>query len=200
MEKQMNLLQDEELVRASQKGDVEATNELLNRYKPLVRKKSNTLFLMGADTEDLIQEGMIGLFMAMRQYDESLGASFKTYANICIGGQMHHAISAASRNKHMPLNEALSLDAGGDEESGEAFLESVLSIRAGDPERLYLDQEAVSDLMLNLKENLSPLEWQVFSRYIEGMSYKDIAKELGKSDKTIDNALHRMKQKVKEYC
>lgn len=187
---------DEQLVALSQRGNSQATNELLERYKPMVRKKSNTMFLMGADSEDLIQEGMIGLFLALREYNPEKEASFKTFANICISGQMHHAIDAASRDKHKPLNGAVSLDVEQHDGEGDT-LESILyDLGEKDPENLYIDHENVVRLMNAIKDNLSKLEWSVFERYIEGASYKSIAKELGKSEKSIDNALNRIKNKT----
>lgn len=187
---------DELLVVKSQQGDNQATNELLERYKPMVRKKSNTMFLMGADSEDLIQEGMIGLFLALREYDPKREASFKTFANICVSGQMHRAIEAASRDKHKPLNAAVSLDVEQHDGDGDT-LESILyDMGARDPENLYIDHESVEHLMNDIKGLLSKLEWAVFERYIEGESYKTIARSLGKSEKSIDNALNRIKNKT----
>ena len=189
-------MQDDELVLLSQQGDHEATNELLERYKPMVRKKSNTLFLMGADAEDLIQEGMIGLFLALREYDAAREASFKTYANICVAGQMHHAIAAAAREKHKPLNGAMSLDMEQHEGEGDTLESLLIDIEENEPENLYIDQENVTDLMSRIHHALSPLEWQVFCNYIRGENYRDIARSLDKSEKSIDNALNRIKKKT----
>lgn len=191
---------EEELVALSQQGDHEATNLLLEKYKPMVRGKANTLFLMGADAEDLIQEGMIGLFLALREYDSKREASFRTFANICVAGQMHHAITAASRDKHKPLNKALSLDVeqyGGEGDTLEEFL---MGMDEKDPENLYIDQENVASLMARIRGVLSKLEWEVFTLYINGENYRSIAQKLGKSDKSVDNALNRIKKKVKRAC
>ncbi len=187
---------DEELVSLSQKGDHAATNELLERYKPMVRKKSNTLFLMGADGEDLIQEGMIGLFLALREYDPSREASFRTYANICVAGQMHHAIAAAARDKHKPLNAAMSLDAESYDGEGDTLESLLIDMDERDPENLYIDQENVTDLMVRIRESLSKMEWQVFCMYINGDNYRTISEKMGKSEKSIDNALSRIKAKT----
>lgn len=194
MTDKMQKMADDELVLLSQQGDHEATNELLERYKPMVRKKSNTLFLMGADAEDLIQEGMIGLFLALREYRPSREASFKTYANICVAGQMHHAIAAAAREKHKPLNKAVSLDTENDE--GNTLENLLIDIEEKDPENLYIDQENVTDLMSRIHHSLSVLEWKVFCMYIHGDNYRVIAQKLDKSEKSIDNALNRIKSKT----
>ena len=187
---------DEELVSLSQNGDVEALNIVLDRYKPMVRGKANTLFLMGADSEDLIQEGMIGLFLALREYKSDKNASFKTFANLCVSGQMNKAIEAANRNKHIPLNGYISLS-GHDDASGEEKVNNYLSdSNVDNPENLYIDKENVDFLMDRIQETLSPMEWTVFLKYIEGNNYRSIAKELDKSDKSIDNALHRIKTKI----
>lgn len=187
---------DEQLVALSQNGDHQATNELLERYKPMVRRKANTLFLMGADAEDLIQEGMIGLFLALREYNPDREASFRTYANICIAGQMNHAIAAASRDKHKPLNGAVSLDVEQNDGEGNTLENLLINMDERDPENLYIDQENVTDLMGKIKNSLSELEWQVFCMYVNGDNYKNIAEKLGKSDKSIDNALNRIKNKT----
>lgn len=187
---------DEQLVALSQNGDHQATNELLERYKPMVRRKANTLFLMGADAEDLIQEGMIGLFLALREYNPDREASFRTYANICIAGQMNHAIAAASRDKHKPLNGAVSLDVEQNDGEGNTLENLLINMDERDPENLYIDQENVTDLMGKIKNSLSELEWQVFCMYVNGDNYKNIAAKLGKSDKSIDNALNRIKNKT----
>lgn len=187
---------DEELVALSQQGDHEATNVLLERYKPMVRGKANTLFLMGADAEDLIQEGMIGLFLALREYDSRREASFRTYANICVAGQMHHAITAAARDKHKPLNKALSLDAGQSDGEGDTLENLLVGMDETDPENLYIDQENVASLMARIRGVLSKLEWEVFNLYINGNNYRTIAEKLHKRDKSIDNALNRIKKKI----
>lgn len=191
---------DEQLVALSQQGDHEATNLLLERYKPMVRGKANTLFLMGADAEDLIQEGMIGLFLALREYDSKREASFRTYANICVAGQMHHAIAAAARDKHKPLNKALSLDVEQHDGEGDTLEDFLMGMEEKDPENLYIDQENVASLMTKIRGVLSKMEWEVFNLYINGDNYRTIAEKLHKSDKSIDNALNRIKKKVKRAC
>jgi RNA polymerase sporulation-specific sigma factor len=187
---------DNELVLLSQQGDHEATNELLERYKPMVRRKSNTLFLMGADVEDLIQEGMIGLFLALREYDPSREASFKTFANICVSGQMHHAIAAALRDKHKPLNGAISLDVEQHEGEGDTLENLLIDLEENEPESLYIEQENMTDLISRIRHTLSDLEWKVFCMYIRGDGYKEIAVKLNRSEKSIDNALNRIKKKA----
>ena len=187
---------DEQLVALSQQGDHEATNLLLERYKPMVRGKANTLFLMGADAEDLIQEGMIGLFLALREYDSKREASFRTFANICVAGQMHHAITAAARDKHKPLNKALSLDAEPSDGEGDSLENLLVGMDEKDPENLYIDQENVANLMTRIRGVLSKMEWEVFNLYINGDNYRSIAENLHKSDKSVDNALNRIKKKI----
>ncbi len=191
-------LTDESLVAKSKEGDLAATNILLDRYKPLVRKKANALFLVGAEMEDLIQEGMIGLFTALKQYDEKKDASFKTYASICVNGQMHHAITAANRNKHMPLNGYVSLNEEHHEGEGDTLLNLLMDIPERDPESLIIDKENVDGLLKKIKDSLSQMEWQVFSRYISGQNYKTIAESLDKAPKSIDNALNRIKRKISQ--
>ncbi|MCR4955540.1 MAG: sigma-70 family RNA polymerase sigma factor [Lachnospiraceae bacterium] len=196
----MKLLEmsDETLVSLSQKGDNGATDTILERYKPMVRKKVNSryLFLKGAEKEDLIQEGMIGLFQALRDYKEDREASFKTFASICISGQMNHAITAATREKHQPLNNAISLEGSQDQGDGDAIGELAKDFVIRNPESQIIDSENVETLLLKIQESLSKMEWQVFCLYVDGMDYKSIAKKLNKSEKSIDNALGRIKHKI----
>ncbi len=187
---------DEELVLMGQQGEHQAMDEVINRYKSVVRKKANTLFLAGADSDDLVQEGMIGLYQAYRDFSPEKKASFKTFAGICISGQMNKAIEAAGRNKHMPLNKYVSLFAEpeeGEEESLESRLETE---RSDDPENLYIDQENVRGLVERIHKILSPLEWEVFIRFVDGASCRQIGEELGKNEKAIGNARDRIRTKI----
>ncbi|MBR4795268.1 MAG: sigma-70 family RNA polymerase sigma factor [Lachnospiraceae bacterium] len=187
---------DEEMVKLAQSGDTESMNSLMEKYKVTVRKKANTLFLIGGDTEDLIQEGMIGLFTAINTYDISKNASFKTFANMCIAGQMNHAIEAANRFKHGPLNSYISYDIKLTEDDDESLLDVIEDIEEHEPENQYIDKENVRNMLIKIKGTLSPLEWDVFLLHVNGTNYREIADKLNKSEKSIDNALNRIKQKV----
>ncbi|MBO4461612.1 MAG: sigma-70 family RNA polymerase sigma factor [Lachnospiraceae bacterium] len=187
---------DEEMVKLAQSGDTESMNSLMEKYKVTVRKKANTLFLIGGDTEDLIQEGMIGLFTAINTYDISKNASFKTFANMCIAGQMNHAIEAANRFKHGPLNSYISYDIKLTEDDDESLLDVIEDIEEHEPENQYIDKENVRNMLIKIKDTLSPLEWDVFLLHVNGTNYREIADKLNKSEKSIDNALNRIKQKV----
>ena len=187
---------DEEMVKLAQSGDTESMNSLMEKYKVTVRKKANTLFLIGGDTEDLIQEGMIGLFTAINTYNSSKNASFKTFANMCIAGQMNHAIEAANRFKHGPLNSYISYDIKLTEDDDESLLDVIEDIEEHEPENQYIDKENVRDMLIKIKDTLSPLEWDVFLLHVNGTNYREIASKLNKSEKSIDNALNRIKQKV----
>jgi len=187
---------DEEMVKLAQNGDTESMNALMEKYKVTVRKKANTLFLVGGDTEDLIQEGMIGLFTAINTYDISKNASFKTFANMCIAGQMNHAIEAANRFKHGPLNSYISYDIKLTDDDDESLLDVIEDIEEHEPENQYIDKENVRNMLIKIKDTLSPLEWDVFLLHVNGTNYREIASKLNKSEKSIDNALNRIKQKV----
>ena len=187
---------DEEMVKLAQSGDTESMNSLMEKYKVTVRKKANTLFLIGGDTEDLIQEGMIGLFTAINTYDISKNASFKTFANMCRAGQMNHAIEAANRFKHGPLNSYISYDIKLTEDDDESLLDVIEDIEEHEPENQYIDKENVRNMLIKIKDTLSPLEWDVFLLHVNGTNYREIADKLNKSEKSIDNALNRIKQKV----
>ncbi len=187
---------DEQLVLLGREGNHQAMDEVINRYKSIVRKKANTLFLAGADSDDLLQEGMIGLYQAYRDFDPEKKAAFKTFAGICISGQMHKAIEAAGRDKHLPLNKYVSLfseEAEGSEENMAARFDAE---NGNDPEELYIDRENVKALVERIKKILSPLEWEVFFRYVNGLTIRQIAEELGKNEKAIGNARDRIRTKI----
>lgn len=185
---------DEELVLKGQLGDHEAMDEIINRYKNVVRKTANKYFLAGADSDDLVQEGMIGLYQAYRDYTPERKASFKTFANICIAGQMKKAVEAAGRNKHMPLNKYVSFFAESDE--GENVDKQWESSGSDDPAELYIDKENVQGLLERIRQILSPLEWEVFIRYIDGASCAQIGEKLQKNEKAIGNARDRIRNKI----
>lgn len=197
-----DLLPDEELVELSAGGDKGATECILYRYKNLVRSKARMYFLVGADKEDIIQEGMIGLFKAIRDFDRSKQSSFRSFAELCIKRQIITAVKTATRQKHMPLNTYVSLSSPVyEEESESALSEMVTGAGAAelDPEKLFIQKEKAELLGDKMDEVLSSLEKKVLSMYLEGKSYQEIAKLMSRSPKSIDNALQRVKKKMEKY-
>ncbi|MBR6665567.1 MAG: RNA polymerase sporulation sigma factor SigH [Lachnospiraceae bacterium] len=190
---------DESLIERLRDGESTIVDYIMNKYKYLVRSKAQAMYILGADTEDLIQEGMIGLFKAVRDYDCGRDASFFTFAELCISRQMYTAVQASQRKKHAPLNTYISLY-GEQKEKGEgAPLEEILSSGAGsNPETLFLDKERMEYLEGEIDKELSTFEKQVLDLYLTGMSYSQIAKVLGKEEKSTDNALQRVKAKIKK--
>ena len=201
--KELKTISDEKLLRQIQSGNDDAMECLLERYRDMVRKEARSFFLAGGDEEDLIQEGMIGLFKAVRDYDTGRDASFFTFADLCVSRQMYTAIQAAGRQKHMPLNTYVSLYAdGADGEDGlreaeRGLLESAASRLEQNPEELLIDRENVKRLEEVMEKELSSFEKQVLDLYLTGMKYSQIARVLGKDDKSTDNALQRIKAKLK---
>lgn len=192
---------DEELILRLHEGEEGVTEYILNKYKNLVRSKAKSMYILGADSEDLIQEGMIGLFKAMRDYDYGRDASFLTFADLCISRQMYTAVTASGRKKHMPLNTYISLsskDDSNDEESGRFSLEETLVFDSDNPERIVIDRENVEDIEHFIDTELSSFEKEVLDLYLTGMSYTNIAKVLSKDEKSTDNALQRAKSKLKK--
>ena len=189
---------DEELILRLRDGEAEITEYLMNKYKNLVRMKASSMFILGADTEDLIQEGMIGLFKALRDYDAGRDASFATFANLCVLRQMYTALEAAKRQKHIPLNTYTSLFATTNAGEDENYLVYSLKMHEEfNPEEMVIDEENRHVLEEAIEQVLSPLEKQVLDLYMTGMNYVEIAKVLGRDEKSVDNALHRMKSKIK---
>ena len=184
-------------------GEEAITDYIMDKYKNMVRSKAKSMYILGADREDLIQEGMIGLFKAVRDYDTGRDASFFTFADLCVSRQMYTAIQAAGRQKHMPLNTYVSLYAdGADGEDGlreaeRGLLESAASRLEQNPEELLIDRENVKRLEEVMEKELSSFEKQVLDLYLTGMKYSQIARVLGKDDKSTDNALQRIKAKLK---
>lgn len=190
---------DEDLIRALRAGDTDAEEELYIRYKPVVRSKARAYFLVGGDREDLIQEGMIGLYRAVCDFSFERETSFRSFADLCITRQMISAVKAATRKKHIPLNTYISLNEPLWEEDTDQTLIDVLSgIAVSDPERTLLDRESAAAATADLDQRLTQLEKQVLSRYLAGQSYRQIAAELERSEKSIDNALQRIKKKLEE--
>ncbi len=190
-------LTDEEIIVLIQDGQSDATEYLLKKYAPLVKKSIRTLYLIGADTEDLSQEGMIGLFKAIQGYQQDSNASFFTFAKLCIDRQIYSAIKASNRKKHTPLNSYISFYSKINEDEIE-LIDNLEAGKDSNPEQVVLDRENTTNIETILDEHLSKLEKQVLSLYLEGKSYSDIATELGKTSKSIDNAIQRIRDKVKK--
>lgn len=187
---------DEQLIVMLRGGDDKIMDFLMEKYKYLVRRKSHALFLLGGDTDDLIQEGMIRLFKAVRDYDESQ-SSFYHFAELCISRQIYTAIEAATRKKHGPLNSYVSLSHG-PEDPEELPINENLTVRNRDPEQIFIDRENVDLFLKKINEHLSRMERQVLDLYLEGMNYRQIAREMDKPEKSIDNALQRIRGKVEK--
>ena len=194
---------DEELIVRLRDGESAITDYIMDKYKNLVRSKAKSMYILGADREDLIQEGMIGLFKAIRDYDTGRDASFFTFADLCVSRQMYTAVQAAGRQKHTPLNTYISLYANASEsgsaEGGEEWelIDSMLSQSERNPEELLIDRENVELLEKIIEKELSSFENQVLDLYLTGMKYSQIAKVLGRDDKSTDNALQRIKSKLR---
>lgn len=189
---------DEELVTLSQNGDDAALDFLLKKYRTAVLKRARTYFLIGADHEDIVQEGMIGLFKAVRDYDVKKEAGFRGFAELCITRQMITAIKTATRQKHLPLNTYISLNRPLYDEEFEITLMDVLGEEAKvvNPEEIMINREQFEDLEKRLQKILSGFERSVLSFYLQGKSYQEIGQHLGKDAKSIDNALQRIKKKI----
>ncbi len=192
---------DEELILRLRDGEEAIMDYIMNKYKNLVRKHARNMYILGAEEQDLIQEGMIGLFRAIKDYDSGRDASFFTFADLCISRKMYNAIEAAQREKHTPLNNYVSLYTSNDEDSkdGKTMLMDLLSAgEISNPENLLIDRENVERIEKLVAQELSSFEKQVFDLYITGMKYTQIAKVLGKDEKSTDNALQRIKSKLKK--
>ena len=191
--KQYDKIKDEELIFRFKQGETEILDYLMEKYKNMVRKKARAMFLIGGDNDDLIQEGMIGLFKAVRDYQPEKEASFQTFARICVDRQIYNAIQNSNRQKHQPLNSYISLS----QEDGENE-EHLPEMWVENPESIIIDQENVRDLEQEITCTLSPMENQVLDYYLDGNGYTEIAKIMGKTPKSIDNALQRIRGKIKE--
>lgn len=201
MNKSYNSCSDEELIVRLRDGESDITDYIMEKYKGLVKSKARSMFLLGGDVDDLIQEGMIGLFKAVRDYDSGRDASFATFAELCISRQLYTAVQAFSRKKHMPLNTYISLYAGNaeDERSEEAKLMNALPADSGmGPEDMMIDRENIEALEQVIDRELSQFEKQVLDLHITGMGYVDIARVLGRDVKSTDNALQRIRSKLKK--
>lgn len=193
-------LQDESLVEYVREGDSAALEYLITKYKNFVRAKSRSYFLIGADHEDILQEGMIGLYKAIRDFQGDKQSSFKAFAELCITRQIITAIKTATRQKHIPLNSYVSLDKPiYDEESDRTLLDVICGSKVSDPEELLINQEEFNDIELKMGEILSDLERKVLMHYLDGRSYQEISEDLNRHVKSIDNALQRVKRKLERY-
>ena len=190
---------DEVLAGLAQAGDREAEDILIRRYVEMIRGKAHLYFIVGADSEDVIQEGMIGLFKAIHDYSGNREATFKTFAELCINRQILTAVKTASRLKHQPLNDSVSLSTPVDETGGGTLEESLGGDMASNPEAVFMEN-TLSSLLTDENSTLfSSMERRVLKEYLAGRKYPEIAKLLGKSYKTIDNAMQRIRKKINEY-
>lgn len=191
--KQYDGIKDEELISRFKNGESEILDYLMEKYKNMVRKKARTMFLIGGENDDLIQEGMIGLFKAVRDYQPDRDVAFQTFSSICVDRQIYNAIQSSNRQKHQPLNSYISLseqDGENEEHLGDNWGEN--------PESIIIDQENLQDLEQEITATLSPMENQVLEYYLAGNGYGEIAQIMGKTPKSIDNALQRIRIKIRE--
>jgi len=193
-----SLLSDEEVVTLGRSGDKAALEHIMSEYKYIVRQKAKDYFLVGADRDDIVQEGMIGLFKAIRDFDDTKFASFKTFAQICIKRQMITAIKTATRQKHAPLNSYVSLSKPvfEDDTTERSFIDTIAGAESFEPEFEVVAKESFVITQNKIDEVLSDFEIRVLQMYIDGKSYRDISVILKRSAKSIDNALQRVKRKI----
>lgn len=200
MDTKYEVYSEEELVQLAQVGDEDAEEYLIRKYKDVVRGKAHLYFMVGADSEDIVQEGMIGIFKAIRGYNKSKQASFRTFAEICINRQIITAIKRATRLKHSPLNTSVSLNRPISDTEPMKTLEETLSSNSNtDPEALYLLKEDIDYIEGNGADIFSDLELRVWNEFLQGKTYMEIAAITGKSPKAIDNAIQRTKRKMELY-
>ncbi len=194
-------LTDEELIALFRDGDQEAMEKLLNKYKEMVLGKARSMYILGGDSDDLIQEGMLGLFKAVRDYDCGRDASFRTFAQLCVTRQLYTAVKASSRKKHLPLNTAISLSrpVREDGEEEEEFLDCLEADASSNPEVYLIGQEEMERLEEKIERELSPFEKQVMELHLTGMGYVEIAHVLNRDEKSTDNALQRIRTKLKKW-
>ena len=192
---------DEEIERiAQEEHDGKAADYIVNKYRNFVKSKARAYFLVGADRDDIIQEGMIGLYKATRDFRGDKLSSFRAFAELCITRQIITAIKTATRQKHIPLNSYVSLNKPVYEDESDRTLQDILSgIRVSDPEELVISREEFNDIELKMNEILSDLEWQVLTAYLDGKSYNEMSRQLHRHVKSIDNALQRVKRKLEHY-
>lgn len=194
----LNEYSDEELVNLYRQGNEQAVEYLFEKYKNLVRKKAKAMYLAGGDNDDLIQEGMIGLYKAVRDYKEERDASFFTFASMCINRQMITAVTASNRKKNIPLNSYVSFDSpvSGEEDSDMKLADVLPPSNEQNPEKLFIDKEFANDLQKKVMASLSSFEKEVLKYYMDGKDYIEISEKMNKTPKSIDNALQRIRNKV----
>lgn len=191
---------DEDVVEIAREGNRLAQEYLINKYRNFVRAKARSYFLIGADREDIIQEGMIGLYKAIRDFRSDKLSSFRAFAELCITRQIITAIKTATRQKHIPLNSYVSLNKPiYDEDSDRTLLDVISGTKITDPEELIISREEFGNIEEKMVEILSDLEWKVLMAYLDGKSYQEIATDLTRHVKSIDNALQRVKRKLEKY-
>lgn len=191
---------DEEIVLKARDGNSECLEYIINKYKNFVRAKARSYFLIGADKEDIVQEGMIGLYKAIRDFRNDKLSSFRAFAELCITRQIITAIKTATRQKHIPLNSYVSLNKPiYDEESDRTLLDILTATKITDPEELIIGREELMSIESKIGEVLSDLELEVLMSYLQGKSYQEIACDLDRHVKSIDNALQRVKRKLEKY-
>ena len=196
----MHILTDEQLVKMAQEGSETAEEILIEKYKGLVKNKAKTYYITGADSEDVVQEGMIGLFKAIRSFDADKQAAFKTFADTCVNSQILSAIKKANRKRHRPLNESVSLNKEADDEKHDISVGDIMHASMdNDPEALLLLQEVVDYLKTYDSGLFSKFEREVWVEKLKGRNYMEIAERLGRSPKSVDNALQRIKKKIVAY-
>ena len=188
----------EEVVKAAQNGEVRAIEELIDRNMDIVYAKSRYFFIKGLDKDDVIQEGRVGLFKAIRDYKEDKEASFRGFAQLCIHRQLVSAIKKANRQKHMPLNNSTSLDKSIDKGESKRTYNEVVSDENHDLEKIFIYQEVLNLIMNKIEKNLTQLEYKVFVKYLDNKTYQEISDELNVNLKSVDNALQRARKKVEE--
>ena len=195
-----NMTDEEIVAEAKENSNTIALNYLINKYRNFVRAKARSYFLIGADREDIIQEGMIGLYKAIRDFRNDKLSSFRAFAELCVTRQIITAIKTATRQKHIPLNSYVSLNKPiYDEDSDRTLLDVLSGSKISDPEELVISREEFIDIESKMGQILSDLEWKVLMAYLDGKSYQEIAMELDRHVKSIDNALQRVKRKLERY-
>ena len=202
MKEKYKNLSDEELISVLRDGDKEAIDILLDKYKSMVLGKAKSMYILGGDSDDLIQEGMLGLFKAVRDYDCGRDVSFKTFAQLCVNRQLYTAVKASGRKKHLPLNSAISLSQPVREKDGEESEEDLVDFLEADknmnPEEYLIGREELEQLEELIEKELSPFEKQVLDLHLTGMGYVEIAHVLNRDEKSTDNALQRIRMKLKK--
>ncbi len=190
-----NNMNDNDILKLIKKHDSDAMEFLLKKYSPIVKKEIRTMYIIGAETEDLYQEGMIGLFKAIRDFESDKGAAFSTFATLCVKNQLKSAVTAANRKKHSPLNQYISIYASGEDggDNEELFMDDGVKTN---PEKKILAKENENELLDSIKEKLSKLEVTVLNLYLEGLSYAEISDRINKSEKSVNNALQRIRLKL----